>query len=417
MQIKRFEAENIGKALKAVKKELGPDAVILETRKLGNKGQGGVQVTAAFEQAAGSHKGAPLATLPAERPATVADPPWVQEERPGKITPTLSPPAPTPKTSASPPLNDGQGLLIRSEIESALSPLRDELSGVSARLNEFRLPEPTGFDAMQSEIEKLHAMLSELVTDQRVAGMDKALRTAYASLAGRGLPRETAMGLVSKLPNGDPERLHGTLAEQVQVAGPVLSDQATPKRVMFVGPTGVGKTTTLAKIAAHYAITERRKVAMITLDTYRIGAVEQLTTYARIIGVPSATASDNVELAARLTEFADADLILIDTAGRSPKDPDHVAMLGDLDLNDVEVHLVLPATRPVEDMDAVIRAYAPLSPARLILTKLDESERLGAAVHTALTGGLPLSYLANGQRIPEDLQLASGSWLATRFLS
>jgi len=141
-----------------------------------------------------------------------------------------------------------------------------------------------------------------------------------------------------------------------------------------------------------------------------------VATYARIIGVPSAVAADRAELAARLADFEGADLVLIDTAGRSPKDSGHVPALAAIRPEGVSVQLVLPATRSVADHAAILAAYAPLAPAALVLTKLDEAQGLGSALHTALTSSTPVSYLANGQRIPEDLHLASGARLAARFL-
>jgi len=427
VQIKRFEAENITQALQAVKAEFGSEAVILETRRIGGKGKGGVQVTAAFEPRGATPSRRVLANLPAEGPegghagharsGGPVTPPWARARTrvpnaamPRDVIPTDAAPA---ATRAAAKASGGTATITLSEVESALSPLKAELTAVGAALK--GRGGPGELTRMSAELAQLKSLVGDLVLDRRAADLPEPARAAYHALAVAGLPRELAADLAASLPDGDPARLEGHLASRIPVSGPLLTDPA-PRRVMFVGPTGVGKTTTIAKLAAHFAVSEKRRVALITLDTYRIGAVEQVATYARIIGVPSAVAADRAELAARLDDFADADLVLIDTAGRSPKDLGHVPALARIRPDGVQVQLVLPATRSVADHAAILAAYAPLAPAALVLTKLDEAQGLGSALHTALTAGTPISYLANGQRIPEDLHLASGARLAARFL-
>jgi flagellar biosynthesis protein FlhF len=424
VQIKRFEAENISQALKAVKAEFGADAVILETRKLGGR-RPGIQVTAAYDPNGSAPNGsapkgsAPrsdaavrraLASLPAERPHDVVDPPWAQSASPRNAAPRNRDARSAPAFGASPdPAGDATGLTLRA-VQSALSPLREEINAVGADLR-------AAFDpaAVAAELAQLRALVSDLVLDRRTAGLSGGAREAYRTLAAKGLPKDLAADLAGGLAGGDAARLREALAARIAVAGPLLKD-GNPARVLLAGPTGVGKTTTIAKLAAHFAVTEKRRVALVTLDTYRIGAVEQLATYARIIGVPSAVASGPEELGLRLKEHARAELVLIDTAGRSPKDPDHVPGLVAALPPGVQVQLVLPATRTVADHAAILKAYAPLVPRGVVLTKLDEAEQLGAAVHTAVTGGIPVSYLTDGQRIPDDLQLASGARLADLLL-
>jgi flagellar biosynthesis protein FlhF len=409
VQIKRFEADTISAALKAVKAEFGAEAVILETRKLGGR-KGPIQVTAAFD-AKGTvprSDAAPrraLASLPAEAPRDVVDPPWARgsERRATGGTATAL----------------AERSLTLHEVQAALTPLRDEITSVAADVR-AALTGPGGGAALDAatlntELSNLRALVSDLVLDRRTAGLSGGAKEAYRTLTAKGLPNELAADLAGALPGDDPTRLGEALAERIAVAGPLLKDGA-PARVLLAGPTGVGKTTTIAKLAAHFAVTEKRRVAVVTLDTYRIGAVEQLATYARIIGVPSAVAAGPEELAARLKDFSKAELVLIDTAGRSPKDPEHVPGLVAILPPGVQVQLVLPATRTVADHAAILEAYAPLVPRGVILTKLDEAERLGAAVHTAVTGGIPVSYLTDGQRVPDDLQLASGARLADRLL-
>jgi flagellar biosynthesis protein FlhF len=412
VQIKRFEAENITQALKAVKAELGTEAVILETRRLGGKGRSGVQVTAAFEAPAAAPARAPLAALPAEGPAPAGgrqvDPPWAKQARPRRAA---GGPSAGARADAAGP-NPAPTL---AQLQSVLSPLREEITAIGAGLEALRGPGHPELASVSQELARLRTLVSDLVVDRRAGALAEGPRATYHALTARGLPKDLAADLANALPDGDPDRLAEALAARIPVTGPLLAGGA-PRRVLLAGPTGVGKTTTIAKLAAYHAVTEKRRVALITLDTYRIGAVEQFATYARIIGVPSAVASDRAELDARLAEMADADLVLIDTAGRSPKDEAHVEGLARIRPPGVEVQLVLPATRPVADHRAILEAYAPLEPAAVVMTKLDEAEALGAALQTALTAGTPLSYVTDGQRVPEDLHLASARRLAARLL-
>jgi flagellar biosynthesis protein FlhF len=417
VQIKRFEAENITQALKAVKAELGTEAVILETRRLGGKGRSGVQVTAAFEAPAAAPARAPLATLPAEGPSPgqgqPVDPPWAKNAAPRNAAPrraATAGPSGGVRAGAGP-----AGAPTLAQLQSVLSPLREEITAIGAGLEALRGPGHPELASVSAELARLRTLVSDLVVDRRASALADGPRAAYHALTARGLPKDLAADLAGALPDGDPDRLAETLASRLPVTGPLLAGGA-PRRVLLAGPTGVGKTTTIAKLAAYHAVTEKRRVALITLDTYRIGAVEQFATYARIIGVPSAVASDRAELDARLAEMADADLVLIDTAGRSPKDEAHVEGLARIRPPGVEVQLVLPATRPVADHRAILDAYAPLEPAALVMTKLDEAEALGAALQTALTAGTPLSYVTDGQRVPEDLHLASARRLAARLM-
>lgn len=430
MQIKRFEAENITQALQAVKAEFGAEAVVLETRRVGGKGKSAVQVTAAYEPRAAAGARRPRVTLPAEGPddgggtarghagartGSPVTPAWARARSP-KVPNAAMPVDTAPRTAAGrdTPAKGGATLTLDA-VESALSPLKAELTAVGAALR-ARGGDPAGeWTRLSAELAQLRSLVGDLVLDRRTERLPGPARAACRTLTGLGLPRELAADLAACLPEGDPARLEDHLAARIPVAGPLLAGDG-PRRVMLVGPTGVGKTTTIAKLAAHFAVTEKRRVALITLDTYRIGAVEQVATYARIIGVPSAVAADRDELRARLEAFSGHDLVLIDTAGRSPKDPGHVPALAGLRPEGVAVQLVLPATRSVADHAAVLAAYAPLAPAALVLTKLDEAQGLGSALHTALTAGIPVSYLANGQRVPEDLHLASGARLAAQFL-
>jgi flagellar biosynthesis protein FlhF len=182
----------------------------------------------------------------------------------------------------------------------------------------------------------------------------------------------------------------------------------------FIGPTGVGKTTTIAKLAARVALRARRRVEMITLDTYRIAAVEQLKTYAEIIGAGCHVARSVVELDALTQRLAGEATVLIDTTGRSPHDlADQLDLADYLRGNESLLKcLVLPATTHSADAQLATNKFALYGANRLVLTKLDETVQPGAAVGVAADAELPLIYLSAGQRVPEDLDRATATTFA-----
>lgn len=182
------------------------------------------------------------------------------------------------------------------------------------------------------------------------------------------------------------------------------------KIVSFIGPTGVGKTTTMAKIAAHFAVDQDKKVGLITADTYRIAAVEQLQTYSKIIDIPFAVCYSSSKLEAMIRgKFKNCDLILIDTPGSSWKDQLQLGRLKDyVDHNFVdEVHLLLSLNTKSSDLRSVISKFSELKPDSILLTKLDETSTYGDIINIKENYGLPLSYLTCGQDVPEDLELAN----------
>ncbi len=185
----------------------------------------------------------------------------------------------------------------------------------------------------------------------------------------------------------------------------------------MVGPTGVGKTTTIAKIAARAALVDRRAVALVCLDDYRVGGAEQLQRYADLIGVPMEVANNGKALKCALQRFAAADLVLVDTAGRSPRDQRALTQTGAVLSGagePIETHLCLPAwLASAIELRAVVELYAEtLRPRRLVATKIDEAIYHGSIVTAQVLAGVPYSYFTTGQRVPEDLEIASASQLA-----
>jgi flagellar biosynthesis protein FlhF len=211
--------------------------------------------------------------------------------------------------------------------------------------------------------------------------------------------------------------LRDLIARRVASSGPITLTPGQPKAVALIGPTGVGKTTTIAKLAAHFALVQKKRVALLTVDTYRIAAVEQLKTYSQIIDLPIAVAYSQSEVLPAIEQFADYDLILIDTAGRSQKNIMQVGELKSLlETIHCETHLVLSAHIKEQDMLEAAQRFSAARVDHLIFSKLDETSSYGTLLNVADRTGIPLSYLTTGQKVPEDLEIAEGSRLAGLIL-
>lgn len=197
-----------------------------------------------------------------------------------------------------------------------------------------------------------------------------------------------------------------------------FGDRTAASRVVaLAGPTGVGKTTTIAKLAARDALIHRRRVALISTDDYRVGGADQLARFAELIGVPFSVAKDGRSLAAAVTEHPFADRIYVDTAGRSPHDLEAIARSGAmLGAVSAAVLLAIPANVRSQELARMLAQHAPLVPSGLVVTKIDEAELFGGAVLAPLASRLPLVHFTNGQRVPEDIEIATAERLASLLL-
>ena len=188
----------------------------------------------------------------------------------------------------------------------------------------------------------------------------------------------------------------------------ISPSEKKPKVIYFVGPTGVGKTTTIAKIASKFCVEEKKKIALLTADTYRIAAAEQLRTYANILEVPFRVIYTPEEILQSVAEFKDVDYILVDTAGHAHQNKEQKeAILGFIQSTDdsieKEVYLVVSATTKYRDLIGIADAYKDIDGYKIIFTKLDETTALGNLYNLRLYTGAPLSYITCGQNVPDDI--------------
>ncbi len=375
MQIKRFEAKNMSQALNLVKQELGSEAVILSARSfinqkglLGSFKKRGVEVTAAVDmQYRGSRKkDVRMSSERYRRKYTSQSGHHHLPKGPKSLDPRPGPERPlTNRTGAADAANS-----LRPYKSETFYPL-------------------------------YHLLISQ--------GLDKAL----------------AMEMISELPNpvnpGQPpqqglirKHLINLLEQKGVSAGPLDLEAHTCKIAAFIGQPGVGKTTTVAKLAADLSHLKNKKVTLFTTDSHRIAAAEQLRIYAKIIGVPLERTFTPEDLKKALVQHKNQDLILIDTPGlglRNEKGLNHIKRLADM-IPYIEIHLILAATTKEPDLIEGIERLKSIPVSRLIFSKLDESVCHGNLINQLVRTRIPLSYLTNGQSVPENIECASLEGLA-----
>ena len=286
----------------------------------------------------------------------------------------------------------------------------------------------TKITALQQEMSSLRRMMEHMLcqlpkekdAEQASPLMELLLKNdiepAIAAGLIKGLPEErpglgSDQGLGRKL-------LVERIGNCLQKIDGIAISPASCKTVALVGPTGVGKTTTIAKLAANFALKEGYKVALITADTYRIAAVEQLKIYGDIIGVPIEIVYSPDELKTALQRHSDKHLVLVDTAGRSPSNQQQLTELQELLAVDpaIEIHLVLSSTTKYRDALEIVNKFSVCSPQKFLFTKVDEASNLGTVLNLVYQFPTTLSYMTTGQNVPDDIKLASSAKLANMIL-
>lgn len=421
MQVRVFEAADMTSGLKMVKKELGPDALILSTRtiksgKFGLLGKPLLEITAAIDT-----------DYPGQKPGT-------------GLPATTGYPAP-PVSGRETSLGFSQR--VDDPVEHYLLHRGAEPGDCASpyRNTEKAISRPAPDQKLQSEVDELKNLVKNLAgqiahlavkeeSPQKVnelkvttAGFGKRLGGAaihgdhiLSMLIDRGINIETSRTIAGFLRESLTEQelsnqdnvmatLIATIQDLMHVAPPIFNSSENQQRIALVGPTGVGKTTTLAKIAASYLSAHSSSIALITIDTYRIAAVEQLKVYGEIMHLPVEVVITPEQLEKALDAHRDKDLILIDTAGRSPRDNLCIDELSSFlrPEYDIDKHLVLSATTREQELLDTIERFKGLGITHTIFTKIDECANLGILLNVQIQNANPLSYITNGQRVPEDI--------------
>ncbi len=283
--------------------------------------------------------------------------------------------------------------------------------------------------AVQRELQEIREMMEVLYAESPGAGLPSEFAPHYRTLIERGVSRKVAAVLIGAvMKNSDltimrdqrvfAERLHMEIRKILHGTGGLAMHAGECRVVALCGATGVGKTTNLAKLAAHFAVRERSRVALITADTYRVAAAEQLKVYANIIGLPMKVVHNERDMDAALKEFVDHDLVLIDTAGGSQFNLEQINELKNC-LRTARPHetmLVMSASTPLDDMRNIVANFKCCTPTSVLFTKIDETRQYGAMLSVLAESGLPMSYLSTGQNVPDDICLASPAVMANLIL-
>ena len=378
MDIKTFRAKSMQDALTLVRRELGPDAAVLHTRELNRSLVSRMLFGRKYEVAASSTINVP-SRLPARMQEAAVDP----------YIAAASCRAPQQNAAA---INDPH---VAGQLDR-LQEMIEKLCDRTAVSPKHDLPET----------------LFRVFTDMIEAEVDEAIARDLVDRVRGDRGVQVADTLLVKA------RVAQLLEDEIAVTGPFTTAADKCRLVALVGPTGVGKTTTIAKLAANYRLREKKRVGLITVDTYRVAAVEQLRTYADIIDLPMEVVATPREMREAVTRMRNLDLVLMDTAGRSPRDEIKIqelrSLLAEAEADDVL--LVLSATAGTKSLAATAEKFAEVGTTALVLTKLDEATSLGHLVALTRQCRLPLSYLTDGQNVPDDIQVAQPRQLAYLML-
>jgi flagellar biosynthesis protein FlhF len=418
MNLQTFKAATMAEALTQVKSAMGGDAVILHTRTfqtrywLGLRRREVVEITAGkgFNIERGRRQ--QQAAKPAEpRPAN-----GLGAYTRHSTTATVSPAAAAGRIRA-----DNFDLPPRNVLEGSRAIMETPAANSAVLLG------------LTNDMNALKTMVKDLVTTARSAKAPQVpedLFDYYMQLIENQVAEELAHEIIRTIQKsvrpeqyGNAEIMREKLAEQLEkllpTTGPITRTRTKgPHVVALIGPTGVGKTTTIAKLAANLKLREKHRVGLITLDTYRIAAVDQLKRYADIIGSPLRVVANAEDLTEAMRGMQDCDFILIDTAGRSPNDTMKLNELKSLlaVAEPDEVHLVVSTTASEQCIQLAISRFGDVRVDKIIFTKLDEAAHVGVVLNVVRKVNKSLSYVTTGQDVPDDIEVGRGRRLAQLIL-
>lgn len=379
MKIKKIIAKDYKIAIKKAKEEMGNDAIILQTRQIKSPGILGlflkpkVEVTVAVDD-----------TLQVNMDR-------VRQASLNSIT--------SPKELKADKYEQEE---IDNSLVEELNSLKNMMADIKAQMYEMEV----------------------------IKGISEEVQKFYRILVENNVNRDIALKIIASVENRLPKNGHNddlwtrdvmlrTIQQYINEIKPIeIKSDKKGTVIFFVGPTGVGKTTTIAKLAANIAFIDNKDVALITLDTYRISAAEQLRTFAEIIGIPISVVFEPNECKQAILEYSDKDIILVDTAGRSPYNEEHMEELKqfiDVTKPD-EVILVLSAITDSTDLINIYKRFNLFSIDKIIFTKLDEAHNYGQILNAIYEINKPIAYLTNGQNVPDDIEVPDSLYLAKMLL-
>lgn len=377
MQIKRYEVLSINEGMAKIKDDLGPNAIILSSKRLKGKKKSFVEMVAARDDYCDS-----TANLGSK----------IDKKRETDI------------------LNSDKAFLpFRTEIDQ-LKALVMDISRKMDIHSEF------------TELKETLNTLFDILGVQKNRNISSHLSKFYYHLTSIGISRQRAFQIIEELRNNYPQETIADYRNLLEIAEDIIKrsiatfyKKVERKRVIsFVGPAGSGKTTTLAKLAAQYLFVDRLDIGILTTDTYRIGATEQLRIYADIMGLPLKLISKKEEFKESLDAFGEKDIILVDTPGKTYKDENYLMKLKELFAIDppIETNLILNITEKQENMMETAERFGIINYDNIIFTKLDEANNFGSIYNIIDYAGKPVFYITKGQNVPQDLEKVDPGKLA-----
>jgi flagellar biosynthesis protein FlhF len=411
MRIKKFTGTTIQEATELMKTELGSNAIILNTRKIarGGKlqflGKNGFEITAAIDDMPQNFKSNNVI-----KNSSQAFKSYLEQ-------------------SNSPALEDNPVESLRKVVERFEE--RNSNDGSAKRNNLHRDTEQ--YHQIKGELEDVKASLKE-ITDhikyERMPALPDTLKQPYMQLVSSGVEDKIAMNIMQsiygklsgeQLQNRTITERHflSVLESLIQTTESVISKQESQRIIALIGPTGVGKTTTIAKLSANDKLFRNLDVAVISIDTYRLGAIQQMQIFTDVAKIPMEIVYKPEEMTAALQKFRNKQIIYIDTVGRSPrnqKDLEELQAFIDAACPH-EVHLVINASIDAKSGLDILKKFGLLKPTRIIFSKVDETASLGNILNILNGQNIPVSYMTNGQTIPDDISSASAVKIATMIYS
>lgn len=394
MIIKKFTGKTENEAVEAARKDLGAGLVIMNVKEVKPKGLFGflrsktVEVTAALEEEKDVY-------VPVRRESTPSAEARGEKDR--------------DKGAGA------KGVLSESSrnIEQKLDSL-ETLLVKQLQMTEIEKEQPENAADGQTRQEES----GEDEGEEKDSEQDKFIRLLYNTMLDNEVDEKYANQMLEDMdktrrPNLPIDHLLANVYQRMILkfgkSEGITPAQNGPKAVLFIGPTGVGKTTTIAKIASNFAISEKKKVALLTADTYRIAAAEQLRTYANIMAVPFRVIYTEEELKKALEDFADYDYIFVDTAGHSPQNEDKLDKMKEMFAQalasvEYQAFLVLSATTKYKDLIKITESYQEVADYQLIFTKLDETTAYGNLLNLKLYTDRPIAFVTYGQNVPNDIE-------------
>lgn len=426
MTIKKFQGKTKEEAIEKAKMEFGENAVIMNVKEVKPKGffkamkKSTFEVTAAMEEkdpfvaptarTVNTQRKHESIDIAADEHISIAAVPEQGEISALESLPHKTVTQKTPKTLDEMPLaqrleTKQSSIELEQKLENLQSMLEKQLSGKQDKEEEFDTQEERKDNL--AFIKVLYDILLENEVDEKYINqiMDEMDKTNWGANAVDLVLSNVYQKLILKF--GQPK--------VIEITG------KKPKVIFFIGPTGVGKTTTIAKIASKFKVDEERKVAFITADTYRIAAAEQLRTYANILNIPMAVIYSPDELNHAIENVSDYDLVLVDTAGFSHKNENQKEDIHQLvesvkQKYDAEVYLVVSATTKYKDLLKIAENYKEISEYKIIFTKLDETTSYGNILNIRMHCDVELSYITNGQNVPDDIEVFDTQMIVKNLL-